>query len=200
MPAKIYTLGHSNHTLDRFIELLDAHEIEVVVDARSNPFARYSKHFDHDALKSELPKRGKKYLFLGRELGGKPASDEYYDEDNHVLYWKLALSTSFKQGIKILVDQMAECRCVLVCGEEDPMGCHRRLLISRVLQERGVQVFHIRGDGSLQTEEQLQDLELPAANQMSIFDIAKPETKDEEIWRSTQSVLRRKAPPNSLKL
>jgi uncharacterized protein (DUF488 family) len=75
----------------------------------------------------------------------------------------------------------------VLCAEENPAGCHRRLLVSRVLAERGVvMVQHIRGDGRLQTEGELQDA------QLSLFD-----GTEEPAWKSIPSVLLKKRQSSS---
>jgi hypothetical protein len=63
-----YTIGHSIHSLERLISLLNANRIEVLVDVRSGPYSRKVPHFNKDNLEKEIKKRGLKYLFLGKEL------------------------------------------------------------------------------------------------------------------------------------
>ena len=77
----IYTIGHSNHALDTFLDLLKSHEIEVLVDIRSQPYAKYATHFSGRDLKAAVTEAGIRYLFLGNELGGRPQGDEYYDPE-----------------------------------------------------------------------------------------------------------------------
>ena len=67
---RIYSIGHSNHTLERFLSLLKEHKIEVLVDTRSQPYSKYAPHFTGEYIKMELEKAGIPYLFLGKELGG----------------------------------------------------------------------------------------------------------------------------------
>ena len=79
----------------------------------------------------------------------------------------------------------------LLCAEENPSVCHRRLLIARVLAERGVPVSHIRGDGRVETEEQkaAEDAAAREDAQLSLFEHAKvPE------WKSIPSVLPKRQP------
>ena len=68
----LFTVGHSNHALDVFLTLLQKHEIQVLADVRSSPYSRYVKHFDREELEQAIKDAGIKYLFLGRELGGRP--------------------------------------------------------------------------------------------------------------------------------
>ena len=51
-PGSVYTIGHSNHTLETFLGLLQSHHIEVLIDTRSSPFSRYAPHFNWDSVKA----------------------------------------------------------------------------------------------------------------------------------------------------
>jgi uncharacterized protein (DUF488 family) len=187
--ACVLTVGHSNHTVEHFLGLLTAHAIEVVVDARSRPYSKYAKQFDHEALKTTLRDTGIRYLYLGRELGGRPDGDEFYDEEGHVRYDRVAATKRFREGLDRLERGIHEYRVAVLCAEENPACCHRRLLVGRVLLERGVQVEHIRGDGRIQTEEELAAEVNPNRGQSSLF--AKAEA---EPWKSTATVSRKKRP------
>ena len=68
----IFTIGHSNHSLEVFINLLQSHKIDVHVDVRSKPFSRFSPQFNKEGLEKTVKVSGIKYLFMGRELGGRP--------------------------------------------------------------------------------------------------------------------------------
>lgn len=185
---RVFTIGHSNHALDAFVSLLKKHDIEVLVDVRSQPHSRYSLHFDAPELKVSLPEVGIRYLFMGRELGGRPEGDQFYDDEGYVLYDRIADTPLFRDGIARLERGIDQYRVVVMCSEENPTECHRRLLISRMLGMRGMEVVHIRGDGRLQPENELaaeaRDSSADVV-QLSLFDSAKPEGKP---WRSTRSV------------
>lgn len=186
---RLFSIGHSNHALERFLDLLRQHQIEVLVDARSHPYSRFAPHFDTRSLKEAVTRAGIKYLYLGKELGGRPDGDEYYDTEGHVLYWRVAESPLFLDGIERLESGIAKYRVALMCSEEDPSACHRRLLIGRVLATRAVQFEHIRGNGRVQTEAELQaEEERRRTNgQIGFFE----EPSREKAWRSIQSVLQR---------
>lgn len=191
----VFTIGHSNHSIDDFLRLLADHEIEVLIDTRSSPYSKYSSHFNHENLKLAVTDAGRKYYFLGRELGGKPKDPSFYDANGHVLYGKIAETAPFEEAIQKVLKGIASYKVALMCGEEDPSNCHRRLLIARVLLDRGVEVLHIRGDSSVQTELQLDEANGTAQQQMSLF----PETNEDERWKSIQSVSRKKPPLSSSK-
>jgi len=177
-----------------FLELLTRHCIEVVVDTRSAPYSKFATQFNQAELKTSLQKAGWKYLFLGRELGGRPDRPEFYDDEGHVRYDRVAVSAPFQEGIERLERGISQYRVALLCSEEDPSGCHRRLLVGRVLQRRGILVEHIRGDGELMREEALAAREKldPAYMQVSLFEAPK-----EPPWRSVRPVWPKHRPPGS---
>ena len=148
----MFTIGHSNHPAEKLVGLLKGCGVEVLVDARSHPYSRHAPHFNAHALEANLSGGGIGYLFLGKELGGRPEGEEFYDAEGRVDYALLELSRPFLDGISRLERELRARAVALLCSEEDPAGCHRKLLVGRVLGERGISVRHIRGDGSVQTE------------------------------------------------
>ena len=195
-PATILTIGHSNHPIEKLLSLLQASGAEVVVDTRSQPYSKYTVQFNREALQSAIAGGGMKYIYLGRELGGRPDGSGFYDAEGHVLYAKVAASPQFREGIERVLAGSERYRVALLCSEEDPSDCHRRLLVGRVLAEHGgALILHIRADGRLQREEDLRaelEAEHPERAQLALFD---PPEKDE--WKSTRSVLQRKTPASS---
>ena len=186
--APVYlTIGHSNHDLNHFLALVRDHQVEVIVDTRSQPYSKYSPHFDQAPLRDALTESGVKYVYMGRELGGRPGRTKFYDEEGHVLYGRVAESPLFVEGLKRLEKGLQTHRVALLCSEENPAGCHRRLLVARVLGRRGAAIDHIRGDGRLQSEAELTQEETVANGQLSLFDHAPPDP-----WKSIPSVLPKK--------
>lgn len=181
----IYTIGHSNHPLEVFLGLLRDNAIDVLIDTRSSPYSRFSPQFNREALKAAICAEGMKYGFYGRELGGRPDDEDFYDEEGHVLYSAVAKSFLFNDGLERLTRGIQNHRIALLCSEEDPSVCHRRLLVSRVLFEQGIAAYHIRGSGEVQSEADIRQEEDRERNrQPALFD-------DEETpaWKSIQSVL-----------
>jgi uncharacterized protein (DUF488 family) len=189
--STVYTVGHSAHSFEQFASLLKGQGIEVVVDTRSAPYSRFAPQFDREILQRELSQAGFRYLFLGAELGGRPKNSEYYDESGHVLYSRITRDPAFVAGIERLERGMAQFRVALLCGEEDPAHCHRRLLVARVLVERGHQILHLRGDGHVQADDEVsaESGKKLVNEQPALF-----AELDEDQWRSTASVSPRKAP------
>ena len=187
---EIYTIGHSNHPIERFLELLERHAIEVLVDIRSNPFSRFSRHFSHDPLKIAIQNSGLKYLYLGKELGGKPKEAEFYDPDGHIDYARIAQSDGFAEGLDRLVAGSERYRCAIMCSEENPIECHRRRLVGPVLVQRGLELKHIRGNGEIELERELGEDEWSRADefqQLTLFSQPAPA----KPWRSSRPAKKR---------
>jgi uncharacterized protein (DUF488 family) len=151
----VFTVGHSNHSAEKLVRLVQAYGIEVLVDIRSRPYSRHAPQFNVRALEAVLSKDGIGYLFLGGELGGRPEGAEFYDAKGRVDYVLVGCSRPFLDGIRRLEGEIRAHRAALLCSEEDPARCHRRLLVGRALEERGIMLRHIRGDGSIQTEDEM---------------------------------------------
>lgn len=178
----VLTVGHSNHPMPHFIDLLMGSGVQVVVDIRSSPHSRHAPQFDQVALADSLGRVGLKYLYLGRELGGRPRGRSFYDSAGHVLYNRVAEAPEFEEGIARLQKGIGQYKVAILCSEENPAACHRRLLVGRVLFEKGYDVEHIRGDGTIVPEEDFRESE-PRGVQQPLFD----ELKDTS-WKSIPSV------------
>ncbi len=190
MGVAVFTIGHSNLALEPFLDLVCSHQIKVLADVRSSPYSRYAPQFNRESLREASRGRGIDYLFLGDVLGGRPPEDEYYDEQGRVLYDRVAASPGFCEGIARVIRVFRPRRGALLCSEEDPAACHRRLLIGRVLGERDFEVFHVRGDGRVEEEAQLvrAERQRKTGGQKTLFEL-----EDPAPWKSTQSV----SPSNS---
>ena len=150
----IHTIGHSNHPIGRFIELLRQHGITAVADVRSTPYSRFNPQFRRDQLQAALQEGGIQYVFLGEELGARTRDPACYEADGRVSYARLAATDLFRAGMDRLRAGMSEYRISLMCAEREPLECHRTILIARELERAHIQVVHILADGSLETHEQ----------------------------------------------
>jgi uncharacterized protein (DUF488 family) len=164
----VHTIGHSNQPMERFIELLRQHEIATLADVRSRPFSRWAPHFQKKALAGFLAAEGLEYVFLGRELGGRPDGVEFYGPDGRVDCERRARAPDFRAGVEQLIELAGTRTTAILCAEEDPMQCHRRRLVAPALRGQGITVVHIRGDGRLQSEEELLELSDPSP-QLRLF-------------------------------
>ena len=183
----LLTLGHSNHAPEHFQSLLVESRVDVLVDVRSWPHSRYVGWADRAALPGIAGSVDVKYLFLGDQLGGRPDDAAFYDGEGHVLYSRVATSEDFRAGIARLKRGIEQCRVAVMCSEENPEHCHRRLLVAKVLLDEGIAVTHIRGDGTNEVE--------PGPIDLSAGSLFQDE---ERLWRSSRSVSRKPPPRTSL--
>jgi uncharacterized protein (DUF488 family) len=147
----VFTIGHSTHPQERFIDLLRRHDITALCDVRSNPFSRINPQFNLDVLKKVLPEHGTKYIFLGKELGARSDDPACY-EDGRVQYDRLARTELFRQGLARIQDGLNKgFRIALMCAEKEPLECHRTILVARHLAALGIDVQHIDENGDLES-------------------------------------------------
>lgn len=155
----IWTIGHSNHSIARFIELLQASEIETVVDVRSKPYSRFCPHFQKTNLQAALREHGIEYVFMGNNLGGRPDDPALAGLEQFERWKRISELPGFAAAIDGLVAVASSRRTSIMCAEEDPNDCHRRHLVVRALDGWGIEVRHIRKDGAIDDEVRMQDLE-----------------------------------------
>lgn len=152
----VWTIGHSTHSYERFLELLRDTGITAIADVRTSPYSRHFPQFNQDVLKAELKMDGIAYSFLGKELGGRPADGRYYC-DGVADYEKMAEAPNFRQGIGRVMEGAGKFRIALMCSEHDPLDCHRCLLVGRTLAERDAKVMHILSDGGAISQDDIEE-------------------------------------------
>jgi uncharacterized protein (DUF488 family) len=148
----VFTIGHSNHSSERFLALLRGADITAVADVRSIPRSRRWPQFSRGRIEHWLADAGIAYVFLGAELGGRPA-DPALLREGRPDYGLMAAAPSFRAGLERVLDGAGKYRIALMCAEREPLDCHRFLLVSRHLKERGVRLRHILADGSIEPQE-----------------------------------------------
>ena len=174
MSTKLFTIGHSNHSIEKFIKLLEKHQINASADVRSSPYSRYLSHFNQAELKFYLKKFQISYVFLGKELGARPETEECYI-DNKAIYEKIAAQKVFSDGIERVIKGTQKYNIALMCAEKDPITCHRAVLLCQHLKNYNLEINHIHPDSSLESHQQLEDrlLELDGYNepkQLNLFE------------------------------
>ena len=152
----ILTIGHSKHTLPRFIALLQGARVTAVADVRSAPVSRFSPHFNKDRLAASLAECGMAYVFLGKELGGRPELPDLFT-GGVADYEKMAALPSFRSGLERLIAGAEGHRIAVMCAEADPLDCHRCLLVGRVLAGEGVEIGHILASGEVVSQAEIED-------------------------------------------
>jgi len=179
---KLLTIGHSNHSLEEFIRLLDENGVMILVDVRSSPYSRYNPQFNKESLEVELPRCNIQYVYAGKYLGGRPADPSLYKSQNlpeegtdylHEVDYPAVMGRPwFIKGIQQLLEIADQDLTAIMCSEENPADCHRHHLIAKYIMERHpeVNVRHIRGDGTVFGAGQItKSVDKPTAKQDTLF-------------------------------
>jgi uncharacterized protein (DUF488 family) len=180
--VKIYTIGHSNHSIDKLTGLLEANGVLIVVDVRSAPYSRYSPQFNKEDLEAAIAQHTIRYVFAGKHLGGRPSDPSCYkggmlpaegaDYLHEVDYAEVMKRDWFVKGIKRLLELADQQPTAILCSEEDPAQCHRHHLIAKYImaQNSEVDIRHIRGDGVVfGAGTLLKSVDKPSVVQPSLF-------------------------------
>jgi uncharacterized protein (DUF488 family) len=149
MTDTVYTIGHSTHSIETFVQLLKSHGISAVADVRSRPYSRMNPQFNRETLKAVLRNEHIQYVFLGKELGARSDDKSCY-RNGQVQYDLLAQTDLFKQGVDRVTKGVRTHRVALMCAEKEPLECHRTILVARTLYDDGLTVKHILADGRLE--------------------------------------------------
>lgn len=145
----LYSIGHSDHSTEKFIDLLNAYRINCLVDVRSSPYSKRVPQFNRELLKADLKEKNIKYVYLGDRVGGRYSDPALLFDDKQVDFEKVRKTDSFVAGLDEMIG-LAEKgdRVAFMCAEKDPFSCHRFVLVSRSLSLKGIKVRHILADGT----------------------------------------------------
>jgi uncharacterized protein (DUF488 family) len=145
----IYTVGHSNHTLEYFINLLKQIGISAIADVRSSPYSRFTPHFNKKELESSLKQKNISYVFLGNELGARVKDKSCYI-DGRADYDLIAKTPLFQSGINRVIEGSKKYKIALMCAEKEPLDCHRTVLVAKQLKDKNINICHILADGKIE--------------------------------------------------
>ena len=154
---RLLTIGHSNLELEAFLALLAQHRVQTLADVRSRPASFRFPQFNREPLEAGLSSAGIRYEFLGETLGGRPADPRVYREDGLVDYAARRRAPDFIEGLERALALSGASVAALMCAEEDPLQCHRFLMICPSLLERSVTPVHIRRGGALESQSDAED-------------------------------------------
>ncbi|WP_319796672.1 DUF488 domain-containing protein [Nitrobacter sp.] len=151
MKLPFFTIGHSNRSLETFVELLSGPQVERVVDIRKIPTSRANPQFNKDALAEALAAVQISYGHIaalgglrGRARTVPPDVNGFWTNKSFHNYADYALSAEFHHGLEELLHEGRERRCAIMCSEAVWWRCHRRI-VTDYLIARGETVFHIMG-------------------------------------------------------
>ena len=142
---QVFTIGHSNRTINRFIEILISNKIHCLVDVRSYPGSKAMPQFGKELLKEKLDQYGIKYYHLP-ELGGrrkvKTNIHTAIEAPTFAGYADYMMTDEFKAGIANLKEIASTCRTAYMCAEGLYYKCHRKMISDRLVYD-GWDVYHL---------------------------------------------------------
>lgn len=173
---EIYTIGHSNYTVERLIDMLKHYNINCVVDIRGTPYSKYNIQFDKETIRYTLSKAGFIYIYMAKELAAKRINKQSYKEEGYSDFEKVIKENEFIEGIERLKNGCNKGYKIALLGAmQEPIRCHRSILVGRALRENGFNVKHILDDYSIASQEDIEQMLLDKyfsnRNQMTIDDL-----------------------------
>jgi uncharacterized protein (DUF488 family) len=149
----LFTVGHSNWDFPEFARFLQKVHVDLLVDVRSRPHSSRFPHFSQPGFANLLQAEGIAYLFMGDELGGRPDDPDAYRPNGLVDYKARRRSYAFGAGVERVLKELETRSAALMCAEEDPLECHRFLMICPEIVASGVQPLHLRKGTAPETQE-----------------------------------------------
>lgn len=153
---QLFSVGHSNQSIEEFYQLLESQRIDCILDVRSVPYSKYTPQFNEEALKLWLKKQGVLYVPFGKHFGARRSDclkettfiKKGVKETKPQVNFELGVTTlDFLSGVERLNKALDQGRRIsLMCSEADPLGCHRFSFISRYFYDIGWDVQHIMRD------------------------------------------------------
>lgn len=147
-PDIVFTVGHSNRSSEELVEILAAHEVDLLVDVRRHPGSRRNPQFNRDALSETLAASGIDYRHE-EALGGRRSPHEDGDRrygawrsDGFRAYARHLNGEAARRALDRLEDGAGDRRPAVMCAEADPERCHRKLVADHLVA-RGLEVVHL---------------------------------------------------------
>ncbi|EGT5081794.1 TPA: DUF488 domain-containing protein [Clostridioides difficile] len=155
---EIFAIGHSNYPYDKLINMIKKYDINCVVDIRETPYSKYNIQYNKEAFNESLRNSGFIYIYMGKEFGAKRNNKDVYTQEGYADFEKVAKEDIFLNGIERLKKgcQMGY-RIVLLGAMQEPIRCHRSILVGKVLNKEGFDVKYIMHEGNLTYQEDIEE-------------------------------------------
>jgi uncharacterized protein (DUF488 family) len=151
---EVYTIGHSNRSIDEFIGLLTQNRVQLVVDIRKMPRSRHNPQFESGALQQALERARIDYvhepLLGGLRRAHKDSVNDGWRNTSFRGFADYMATDDFKQGLEALLRRSESTTAAIMCAEAVPWRCHRTL-VADALKAAGRRVRHIVGSSKPST-------------------------------------------------
>ena len=183
---EIYTIGHSNYTMERLIDMLEYYNINCVVDIRGTPYSKYNIQFDKETIRYTLTNAGFVYIYMGKELAAKRIRKNSYNNEGYSNFEEVIKEEEFRRGVERLKNGCEKGYKIILLGAmQDPIRCHRSILVGRELVKNDFDVKHILDDYSIVTQDDIEEMLLNKyfsnRNQITIEDLTGNSLNNEEM-------------------
>jgi uncharacterized protein (DUF488 family) len=176
-------MGYSSLRVEQFLGIIRRYDIRLVIDVRSSPYSKFSSQFNGENLEITLGKENVVYRFEGDALGARRKERKLQFEDGVVDFSKVRAEESFKQAIDSIVNDLKGSNVAIMCAEKDPFDCHRFVLVSKALVDKGIEVKHILSDGSVIDNRELEVRLRKTYAQRDLFsDFGEKENSIDELY------------------
>jgi uncharacterized protein (DUF488 family) len=154
---EIFTIGHSNYKVEKLIDMLRYYNINCVVDIRGTPYSKYNVQYNKETIRDTLIKEGFVYIYMAKEFAAKRENKESYNKEGYSDFEKVIYEEEFKNGIERLKNGCKKgYRIALLGAMQDPIRCHRSILVGRELVQHGFNVKHILDDYSIAYQDDIE--------------------------------------------
>lgn len=184
--GQLFTIGHSQHSTNYFISLLNKYGIDYLLDVRSTPYSKYAEQYNKENISRELKSVNIRYSFMGKCFGARPQNVELYNDEGCLDFERVRESQDFNKGIEnVILGLNQGHRIALMCTEKEPIDCHRAILVARAFEMRTIYAKHILSSGKILTQQQLDDQLLqkyfPDRRQLSLFTYEKQISEEDYL-------------------
>lgn len=154
----IYTIGHSNYPVEKLIDMLKHYNINTVVDIRGTPYSKYNVQYNKETIAKTLKEQGFIYIYMAKELAAQRENKISYTKEGYSDFEKVVTENEFLKGIERLKAGCEKGYNIALLGAmQDPIRCHRSILVGRFLRENGFNVKHISDDYTLASQEKIEE-------------------------------------------
>ena len=143
----IYTIGHSTHPIEVFLDLLKTFSFNCLIDVRSVAASSYNPQYNKEPLSNFLKTNGITYMHFAEEFGARHTDPDLLDDEGKVNFELVRKSWNFKNGVERIWQGIDKGFTIaLMCSEGEPFDCHRFSMVSIALEKDGFEVKHILKD------------------------------------------------------
>ncbi len=155
---EIYTIGHSNYSVERLIDMLKTYNITCVIDIRGTPYSKYNIQYNKETIAKTLTEAGFTYIYMAKEFAAKRVNKISYKSEGYSDFEKVVQEEDFLTGIERVKKGLAMGYNIALLGAmQDPIRCHRSILVGRALRDDKFIIKHILDDYSIASQEDIEE-------------------------------------------